>query len=116
MASFLTNPKMSAALATRVQSSVRGLRPGQRQSLQAPTRTALLRLSIVALLAVISVLVWLEFRTRAQQLATAKSRLTNERAELRATLTPNAYTLSERVMVALRRESNIYAGSRKTTP
>jgi hypothetical protein len=111
MPSFLTNSKMPHALATRVQSSVGGLRRGHGARVYAPTRTAIVRISVVALVLLAFGAVWQERRDRAQQLASAKHALLQTRAELRATLTPNAYTLAERARLILRRESNDFAGS-----
>lgn len=109
--SLLTNPKMSPELRARVSSSVRGLRRGHGARLYAPTRTALLRLSVVGFVIVVVALVWRERQSRALELAQAKERLLQEREQARATLTPNAYTLAERVQLVLRRESNDYAGA-----
>lgn len=110
MPTFLTNPKMSEALAARVRASVRASRRGHGARASAPLRTALLRAFAVAFFASIGLLVWREQEQRAAQLADAKRTLLNARDELRSTLTPNAHTLASRIRVALRRESNVYAG------
>jgi hypothetical protein len=114
MPTFLANSKMPQALRSRVESSVRGLRRGHGARVYTETRTALLRFGVAGLLVLVAVVVWRERVERAKRITDAKANLLQARAELRTTLTPNAYTLADRIRLALRRESNSYTGAFKS--
>lgn len=106
MPTFLVTPKMSPQLRERVAASVRGRRVRRQFEANATRRTALIRLVVVVVVAAIAVAVVHEQQTRTAQLNAAKKALLQSRAELRATLTPSALAIGERLTRALRHEAN----------
>lgn len=108
MPSFLVNPQMNPALASRVLRSLRG---GRAPSPTPASRTRLLRLGALVAVSAVVVAVVREVQTRNQQLSDAKRTLLTARAELQSTLTPRARALGERVTRLLTHEASAYHGA-----
>jgi hypothetical protein len=100
---------MSSQLRGRVSASVRGRRLRQGSSAK-PRRTALLRVGVVAAIGLLVFAIVREQRLGQAQLDTAKQTLLQSRASLRATLTPSAHAIGQRLTRALRLEASGYLG------
>lgn len=111
MPSFLVNPKMNPTLAARVQSSLRGARGAARPTSNQPLRTVLVRVGVLVALAAVVLAVVREVQTRRDELSAAKQALLKARADLQATLTPQARAIGERVSRLLTHEANSYHGA-----
>lgn len=110
MATFLTNSKMNPRLAGRVHASTRGRTSGGAAGISSATRTALLRLSILAALSLALFFVIKEQRDRAAELADAKQKLKAEMSDARTAFPASAMGRSDEALTWLKKECQTYPG------